>query len=91
MHAEVLIGDSELMIGGGQTWGGAPTPTGLHLYVPDADRVYRDALAAGAESLHGPVDQPYGDREASVKDIAGNHWYIATHLATGHIPPASEP
>src|SRR5688572_15442814 len=37
MHAEVLIGDSELMIGGGQTWVGAPTPTGLHLYVPDAD------------------------------------------------------
>ena len=60
---------------------------GLHLYVPDADRVYRDALDAGAESLYGPVDQPYGDREAGVKDVAGNHWYIATHLAGGHIPP----
>ena len=87
VHAEVLIGDSELMIGGGQAWGGAPTPTGLHLYVPDADRVYQDALDAGAESLYGPVDQPYGDREAGVKDVAGNHWYIATHRAGSHIPP----
>jgi hypothetical protein len=62
------------------------TPTGLHLYVPNADQVYRNALEAGAESLHAPVDQPYGDREASVKDLAGNHWYIATHQTGGHVP-----
>jgi PhnB protein len=86
VHAEVLIGDSRLMIGGGGAWSGAPTPTGLHLYVPDADQVYRNALEAGAESLHAPVGQPYGDREASVKDLAGNHWYIATHRTGGHVP-----
>src|SRR5215510_2792790 len=86
LHAEVQIGDTRLMLGGGSAWGGTPTPTGLHLYVPDADRVYRAALEAGAESLRAPVDQPYGDREASVKDIAGNHWYIATHLTGGHVP-----
>lgn len=74
------------MIGGGGAWGGTPTPTGLHLYVPDADHVYRRALGAGAESLYEPVDQPYGDREGGVKDIAGNHWYIATHQAGGHVP-----
>ena len=33
-----------------------------------------------------PVDQPYGDREAGVKDVAGNHWYIATRLSGGHVP-----
>jgi uncharacterized glyoxalase superfamily protein PhnB len=86
VHAEVRIGDSRLMIGGGGAWSGAPMPTGLHLYVPDADRVYRTALEAGAESLRAPVDQPYGDREASVKDLAGNHWYIATHQTGGHVP-----
>ncbi len=87
IHAEVRIGDSDVMIGGGGAWGGPPTPTGLHLYVPDADQVYRAALEAGAESLYAPVDQPYGDREAGVKDVAGNHWYIATHQAGGHVPP----
>jgi len=87
VHAEVRIGDTTVMIGGGGAWGGAPTPTGLHLYVPDADQVYRHALEAGAESLYAPVDQPYGDREAGVRDLAGNHWYIATHQAGGHVPP----
>ena len=88
IHAEVKIDDSILMMGGG---GGADlrkywTPTGLHLYVKDADAVYQRALDAGATSLGGPVDQPYGDREAGVKDPSGNHWYIATHKATGHMP-----
>jgi PhnB protein len=87
VHAEVLIGDSRLMIGGGGAWSGSPTPTGLHLYVADADSAYRTALDAGAESLYPPVNQPYGDREASVRDLAGNHWYIATHQTGGHIPP----
>jgi len=86
IHAEVKIQDSMLMIGGGEALSHAATPTGIHLYVNDADAVYDRALEAGATSLHKPVDQPYGDREASVKDLAGNHWYIATHKATGHMP-----
>ena len=85
-HAEVQIGDTKVMIGGGGAWGGTPTPTALHLYVPDADRVYQAALAAGAVSLRSPVDQPYGDREACVRDLAGNHWYIATHQEGSHVP-----
>ena len=86
VHAEVKIQDSMLMIGGGEALRHAATPTALHLYVKDADAVYNRALEAGATVLHKPVDQPYGDREASVKDMAGNHWYIATHKATGHAP-----
>ena len=86
LHAEVRIGDAKLLIGGGDAWGGTPTPTALHLYVTDADLVYRRALEAGATSLHPLVDQPYGDREGSVRDLAGNHWYIATHQSGGHIP-----
>jgi uncharacterized glyoxalase superfamily protein PhnB len=58
----------------------------LHLYVPDTDLVYGRALGAGAESLYAPVDQPYGDREAGVRDLAGNHWYIATHRSGGPVP-----
>src|SRR5215471_133219 len=37
LHAEVRIGDAKVMIGGGDAWRGTPTPTALHLYVPDAD------------------------------------------------------
>lgn len=82
MHAEVRIGDSfvELADANSQY---PPRPTAIHLYVSNADSVYRRALAAGATSTHEPVDQPYGDREASVKDAFGNYWYIATHKAAG--------
>jgi uncharacterized glyoxalase superfamily protein PhnB len=86
IHCEVQIDDAMLMIGGGGKWEGTPMPTALHLYVKDADAVYQRALEAGAISLQPPTDQFYGDREAGVKDLAGNHWYIATNRATGHVP-----
>jgi len=88
LHAEVIIGDSRLMVGGGK---GIPEfPTSLHLYVPDTDAVYHQALAAGATSLEEPVDQFYGDREAGVKDPTNNQWWIATHKlgAPGTYTPA---
>ncbi|HEY2663099.1 MAG TPA: VOC family protein, partial [Candidatus Binataceae bacterium] len=56
-----------------------PNPTAIWLFVKDADATYARALRFGASSLHEPTDQDYGDREASVKDPFGNHWYIATH------------
>jgi PhnB protein len=84
MHVELRIGDSPLMMGGGE--GIAPIPAALHLYVSDADAVYRRALAAGAVSLYEPTDQEYGDREAGVKDSSGNHWFIATRKGPQPIP-----
>jgi PhnB protein len=86
-HAEYRIGDSMLMMGGGGNWQGPSRPMALHLYVPDADAAYGRALDAGASSLYAPMDQPYGDREAGVRDLAGNVWFIATHKAgPRHIP-----
>jgi PhnB protein len=81
LHTHVRIGDSMLMVGG--MAGVEENPTSLHLYVEDADAVYERALAAGASSLQGPTEQPYGDREAGVKDAFGNEWFIATHTAAG--------
>jgi PhnB protein len=83
MHAEVRIGDSIVMIGGGGAWKGPERPTAIHLYVEDADAAYERAMRAGAASLRAPTDQPYGDREAGIQDLAGNFWYIATHQAAG--------
>ncbi len=56
-----------------------PNPTAIWLFVKDADTTYARALKAGAITLNEPTDQEYGDREASVKDPFGNHWYIGTH------------
>ena len=43
VHVELLIGDSLLMMGGGEALHGDPVHAALHLYVPDADAVYRQA------------------------------------------------
>ena len=86
IHSEYKIGDSILMIGGGEKWRGTPMPASLHVYVEDADNVYNRALAAGATSMYAPVDQEYGDREAGVKDLCGNHWFLATRKGDTHIP-----
>src|SRR5262249_35203225 len=92
LHAEVQLGDSRLMIGGGPTVAaGQEKLATLHCYVPDADATYEQALRAGATSLHAPVDQPYEDREAGVKAPFGTSWGVATHRPAGatgahHIP-----
>ncbi|HVO60774.1 MAG TPA: VOC family protein [Terriglobales bacterium] len=83
IHAELRIGDSMMMIGGGGPGitlrqAITPMPTGLHVYVPDTDAAYARALEAGATSLHAVADMPYGERSGSVRDRAGNEWYIAT-------------
>jgi PhnB protein len=78
MHAQVKIGDSNLMMGepGGE-WKAMPCT--LYLYVPDCDATFGQALAAGGTSLAEPADQFYGDRHGAVKDGSGNIWWIATH------------
>jgi PhnB protein len=89
LHAEIQIGDSILMMGGGipgREFRATANTTALHVYVEDADAVYRKALAAGATSISGPADQEYGERSAGIKDPAGNYWYIATHKGPTYVP-----
>ena len=79
MHAQVRIGDSTIMMG--EIWGDFQAKTAaLYLYVPDTDALYRRAVAAGATSIMEPMDMFYGDRNAGVRDFAGNEWWIATHI-----------
>jgi PhnB protein len=89
VHAEVQIGDSKLMIGGGApdlSWRGTPWLTALHIYVKDTDAVYARALETGAVSIGAPRDQEYGERSAGVKDASGNVWYIATWKGAHYVP-----
>ncbi|MGC1492236.1 MAG: VOC family protein, partial [Candidatus Acidiferrum sp.] len=58
-----------------------PAPAYLHVYVPDTDAFYAQALRAGATSVTPPANAPYGDRTATVKDPFGNTWFLATYLS----------
>ena len=82
-HTEIRVGDSMMMIGGGGPglkWRGESNLGAFHVYVRECDVVHKRALEAGAELIHAPMDQPYGERSSAVKDKAGNFWYIATRL-----------
>jgi uncharacterized glyoxalase superfamily protein PhnB len=78
-HAEIRVGDSVVEMGESHEKY-RPMPAMFYVYVPDCDAVYRRAVAAGATSFQEPADQPYGDRNAGVRDVFGNTWYIATHV-----------
>jgi len=87
LHAEVKIGDSKVMVGGGGVYQGPWFPTSIHLKVDDVDTVYARALQAGATSIHAPADFDYGERGAGITDLSGNHWYLATPTGETHFLP----
>jgi uncharacterized glyoxalase superfamily protein PhnB len=88
IHAEVLIGDSMLMLGGGGPdipWQGEAWPMAFHITAADTDAAYYRGLQAGAASLSEPLDQPWGERTASLIDPFGNRWYIGTRQVPGQL------
>jgi uncharacterized glyoxalase superfamily protein PhnB len=74
--AEVRIGDSLVLVSDG---GGVrdPQPAFLYVYVDDVDAVHGRAVDAGAETIEAPLETPYGDRRAMVRDPSGNLFQIA--------------
>jgi uncharacterized glyoxalase superfamily protein PhnB len=87
-HAEAQLGESvlEFAEASGQ-W--KAMPAGLHYYVPNSDEVYARALKAGGTSIYEPANRDYGDREAGIRDPAGNFWFIATHTAGKGFKPVT--
>jgi PhnB protein len=73
--AEIRIGDSLIMVSSAAER--QAFPAFLYVYVDDVERRYRRALDAGATSLETPLDTPYGDRRAMVRDRFGNVYQIA--------------
>ncbi len=87
MHAEIMVGDSVIMLGEEMAEYGYHSPISLNgssvtlmLYVKDTDAAFEQALAAGAESAMPPQDMFWGDRYGQVIDPFGHRWAIATHL-----------
>jgi PhnB protein len=85
-HAEIKIGDSPIMLAdespdvgarSPQSIGGSPVS--IMLYVEDVDRIFSQAVEAGAKVKRPVADQFYGDRTGGIEDPFGHLWYIATH------------
>jgi len=87
MHAEILIGNSIIMIGeenpqqpckSAETTGGSPVS--FYLYLEKVDEAFRIALDAGAEVRMPVQDMFWGDRVGTVQDPFGYSWTLATHI-----------
>ena len=87
MHAQTQIGDSIIEMAEVPDGFVGPRGTALWYFVENVDETYRRAVAAGAASLHEPVDQNYGAREAGVKDPAGNYWFITRLIGADYKGP----
>lgn len=86
-HAEILIGDSHVMLADAHPDMGAfppahygGSPINLLIYTTDVDVMFDRALEAGAEVVRPLVDQFYGDRSGMIKDPFGYTWTLATHI-----------
>jgi PhnB protein len=89
VHGEMRIGDSMMMVGGGipgRNFPGKPQAGALHVYVEDADAVTAKAVAAGATLVDAVRDQEYGERSSTLRDRAGNYWYVATAKGKSYTP-----
>jgi uncharacterized glyoxalase superfamily protein PhnB len=82
-HAELRLGDGLVMFGGTSSDGGgrknAQPPVTIYAVVSDPDGHYERARSAGAEIVRELVDQPYGSREYSARDLEGNVWSFGTY------------
>jgi PhnB protein len=85
-HAEIIIGDSVIMMGDEHPEMGQLSPqsrggssVGLMVYVEDVDAVAPQFVAAGGKVLRAVQDQFYGDRSGTFEDPFGHQWTIGTH------------
>lgn len=91
-HAELQLGNSVIMLAdefpemdikSPKSLGGSAVT--VHVYVEDVDRVYNEAVQAGAKALRSVENQFYGDRTGQFEDPWGHRWNVATHVED--VPP----
>ena len=89
VHAEIVIGDSVVIIADENPFegtkappsGGLPgSPEFLYIYVEDVDAVLARATELGATLQRPATTQFYGDRDGYIIDPFGHGWTIASHV-----------
>jgi uncharacterized glyoxalase superfamily protein PhnB len=91
IHAELSFGNGMIMLGSVRPdtgygallaqpdeIGGRQTQT-IYLTVNDADAVHARALRAGAQIVIALVDEDYGGRGFTCRDLEGHVWSIGTY------------
>jgi PhnB protein len=88
IHAEILIGDSVVMITEDAVDGPVRSPERLGgtvscvmaLYWENVDAAWERAVGAGAEVMYPLEDQFYGERGGRLRDPFGQQWMMSQHI-----------
>jgi len=87
MHADFKIGDSKLMLADEFPGMSSPSPKTLggscvvlNLFMEDIDKVFNQAVSAGATVTMPLANQFWGDRYGQVKDPFGHIWALGQHV-----------
>jgi len=91
-HAELELNGELIMVGtadpdgwlGGRAPESLSSTVSLYIVVADTDGHHDQAAAAGARIVRELVDESYGSREYSARDLEGNLWSFGTYR-----PPTS--
>lgn len=88
VHGEVQAGDGVIWLHPESAEYGLASPRSLGaatasvvVMVDDVDAHHRHAAARGAEVVYEPVNQPYGYREYSARDLEGGLWSFMKELS----------
>jgi PhnB protein len=86
-HAEIMIGNSHIMLSDENPGMNAPSAKSLGgsacsllIYTEDVDGMVQRAVNAGATIVRPLENQFYGDRTCNLEDPFGNQWYIHQHI-----------
>lgn len=87
MHARVKIGDSIVMMSDEFPGSGAKAPSNigtstvtLHIYAKNVDKLWQQALDAGAKSTMPLDNQFWGERYGQLSDPFGHRWSISARV-----------
>ncbi len=92
-HAQLVCGTAMIMLGDGHRDADDPVgrlnksplqldgcnTAGIYMIVEDVDAHYEKARTAGAEIVLDIVDQDYGGREYTCKDLEGHLWSFGSY------------
>jgi PhnB protein len=81
LHAEVMIGDSVIMLG--DPGDSISVPSHVHVYVKDVGATFKKALKAGGKVIQKPTKKGDSDKRAGIVDPSRViTWWIGTQIET---------
>ena len=85
IHAQLSVGDGDVMIGASGGGFRPPRPNEVNQYVivrvEDVDLHFEQAKRFGVRIVQPPANMPFGERVYTVEDLPGHRWTFSQSVA----------